>query len=345
MTKKVLITGGAGFIGSNVAKRCLDQGESVTVLDDLSRPSAPLNLAWLRTQAGGELDFVQADVTDQGAVDAAIAGADVVYHLAAQTAVTISVQDPVLDFETNLRGSLVVLEAARRLAPDAALIFSSTNKVYGDLESAALREEETRYVYADGRSGIDESEALSFHSPYGCSKGGADMYFQDYHRIYGLNTVVFRQSCIYGPRQFGVEDQGWVAWFAIKGLLDGRLNVYGDGKQVRDLLHVDDLMDAYDLAIEHLAVAGGKAYNIGGGAENSLSIWREFGPLLERAMGRTMDITFRDWRPGDQKVFISDNRRVMADLGWRPAVPVEDGIRALVDWLQQHRELVETLNA
>lgn len=343
-TRRVLVTGGAGFIGTNVARRHLDKGDSVTLLDNLSRPSAPLNLEWLKSRADGRLHFTHADIRDRAAVDSVMRGVDVVYHLAAQTAVTISVSDPMLDFGSNLQGSLTILESARQHAPEAALVFASTNKVYGDLQGAALREDATRWAYADDRSGISEREPLSFHSPYGCSKGAADMYFQDYHRIFGLRTIVFRQSCIYGPRQFGVEDQGWVAWFAIKGMLHGRLNVYGDGKQVRDLLHVEDLMDAYDLAIERLDVTSGRVFNIGGGMRNSLSVWSEFGPMLQDALGHDVHVAYSDWRPGDQRVFISDNGRLEKTLGWKPKIAVNDGVAGLVDWVAGHRKLIESLN-
>ncbi len=334
-----LITGGAGFIGCNLADYLLRRGEHVTIVDNLSRPRTPLNLAWLQAQYGDRLRFVQADIRDAAAMQSVIPGHRVVYHLAGQVAVTTSVQDPRSDFEINALGTLNVLEAAR-LAPEPPIVFfSSTNKVYGGMETVAVVEEETRYRYRDLPNGVPEHQLLDFHSPYGCSKGAADQYVRDYARIYGLKTVVFRQSCIYGPRQFGVEDQGWAAHFAIAALLNRPITIYGDGKQVRDMLYVDDLIAAYMAALERIDQVSGRIYNIGGGPENALSIWVEFGPLLSRLVGREIAVRYGDWRPGDQPVYISDIALAQRDLDWRPRVSVTEGVERMVSWIRDHLEL------
>ncbi len=334
-----LITGGAGFIGCNLADYLLRRGEHVTIVDNLSRPRTPLNLAWLQAQYGDRLRFVQADIRDAAAMQSVIPGHRVVYHLAGQVAVTTSVQDPRSDFEINALGTLNVLEAAR-LAPEPPIVFfSSTNKVYGGMETVAVVEEETRYRYRDLPNGVPEHQLLDFHSPYGCSKGAADQYVRDYARIYGLKTVVFRQSCIYGPRQFGVEDQGWAAHFAIAALLNRPITIYGDGKQVRDMLYVDDLIAAYMAALERIDQVSGRIYNIGGGPENALSIWVEFGPLLSHLVGREIAVRYGDWRPGDQPVYISDIALAQRDLDWRPRVSVTEGVERMVSWIRDHLEL------
>ncbi len=334
-----LITGGAGFIGCNLADYLLRRGEHVTIVDNLSRPRTPLNLAWLQAQYGDRLRFVQADIRDAAAMQSVIPGHRVVYHLAGQVAVTTSVQDPRSDFEINALGTLNVLEAAR-LAPEPPIVFfSSTNKVYGGMETVAVVAEETRYRYRDLPNGVPEHQLLDFHSPYGCSKGAADQYVRDYARIYGLKTVVFRQSCIYGPRQFGVEDQGWAAHFAIAALLNRPITIYGDGKQVRDMLYVDDLIAAYMAALERIDRVSGRIYNIGGGPENALSIWVEFGPLLSRLVGREIAVRYGDWRPGDQPVYISDIALAQRDLDWRPRVSVTEGVERMVSWIRDHLEL------
>ena len=281
-----LITGGAGFIGCNLADALLGNGEAVTVLDNLSRPRTGQNLRWLQERHGAAMRFVRADIRDAAAMVEAVAGHDVVYHLAGQVAVTTSVSDPRGDFEANALGTLNVLEAARSAQRPPIVFYASTNKVYGGMEHVRLVEEATRYSYADLPRGVSETQLLDFHSPYGCSKGAGDQYVHDYARIYGLKTVVFRQGCILGPRQFGVEDQGWVAHFVIAALLNRPISIYGDGKQVRDLLFIDDLVRAYRQALARIDVAAGEIYNIGGGAANTISIWSEFGPLLERLIGR-----------------------------------------------------------
>jgi CDP-paratose 2-epimerase len=328
-----LITGGAGFIGCNTADAFLADGHHVAVLDNLSRPGSELNLRWLRNHHAS-LEFHQVDVQDAHALAAAVRAAapvEAVVHLAGQVAVTTSIADPRLDFQINALGTLNVLEAVRAWATDAVVIYASTNKVYGNLEHLAVRQRDRRYEFVDRPQGISEAEPLDFHSPYGCSKGAADQYVRDYARIYGMRTVVMRQSCIYGRRQFGMEDQGWVAWFVLAALAGKPITIYGDGRQVRDVLFIDDLVQAYRAALRTPA-AWGEVFNIGGGPDYTLSVWSEFGPLLERLLGRAIPVTYADWRPGDQRVFVSDVRKGERLLGWRPTTSVEAGIAALSDW-------------
>lgn len=338
---RVLVTGGAGFVGSQLAMHLAQQGDAVSVLDALARRGSERNIRWLLEGSPSAIEFVQADVRDAAAVRRAVTSAqpEIIYHLAAQVAVTTSVEDPETDFEINARGTFNVLEAARQVG--AAVCFTSTNKVYGGMEDVRLVEGPTRYSYADHPFGISEQRPLDFHSPYGCSKGAADQYVLDYARIYGLATVVFRMSCIYGTRQFGNEDQGWVAHFVISAVLGRPLTIYGDGRQVRDLLFIDDLLAAFDRARAVLQPGTGRVYNIGGGPERTISVWSEFGPLLERLVGRPVRVSFGEWRPGDQRVYISDIRKARRELGWEPRVGVEEGIRRLYEWVVANRALFE----
>jgi len=331
--RRALVTGGAGFVGSNLTKNLSDDGFEVTVLDSLARPGSERNLEWLRSVAGPGLRVVEADVRDLDAVQAAAADADVIFHLAAQVAVTSSVDDPRSDFEVNALGTFNVLEAARASGRRPIVVFTSTNKVYGGMEDVEIAERPTRYEYAGLPTGVPESRGLDFHSPYGCSKGAADQYVRDYARIYGLPTVVFRMSCIYGPRQFGNEDQGWVAHFAIAAMDGEAITIYGDGKQVRDVLFVEDLVRAFRLAVERIDVTAGNVYNIGGGPANTISVWSEFGELLSRLAGTAIPVTFGPWRPGDQLCYVSDTRKAARDLGWEPRIGVEAGVRRLWDWV------------
>lgn len=340
MIRNYLVTGGAGFIGSNYVSRLLKRGEKVTVFDNLSRKGAAANLAWLRAEYGANsFRLIQADVRDAKAIEEAAADADVIVHLAAQVAVTTSVTHPREDFEINALGTFNVLEAARISGRKPIFLFASTNKVYGGMDDVEVVEQETRYMYKDLPLGCPESQPLDFHSPYGCSKGTGDQYVRDYARIYDLPTVVFRQSCIYGPRQFGVEDQGWVAWFIIAAVNQRPITIYGDGKQVRDVLFVEDLLDGYDLAVTNIRTAAGRVYNMGGGVVNTISIWTEFKPILEKALGQAIPTGQGDWRPGDQKVFIADIRKAEAELGWKPRVSVEEGVERLVEWVKTNRYL------
>lgn len=340
MPKSYLITGGAGFIGSNYVYRLLERGETVTIYDNLSRAGGSKNLDWLEESFGKNgSKLIVGDVADVALLTEAAKNADVIVHLAGQVAVTTSVMNPRDDFEANALGTFNTLEAARASGRDPVFIYASTNKVYGRMEDVALSEEPTRWRYADLEHGCPETQPLDFHSPYGCSKGSGDQYVRDYARIYGLRTVVMRQSCIYGPRQFGIEDQGWVAWFIIAAVLGRQITLYGDGKQVRDVLHVDDLLDVYDIAIEKIDVAAGQVYNIGGGPENVMSVWVEFGPMLEKLLGREIPVARGDWRPGDQKVFYADIRKAERELGWKPQIGVERGVERLFEWVQENKDL------
>lgn len=340
MNGTTLITGGAGFIGSNYAARCIQRGDQVILFDNLSRHGAMSNLEWLKKQFGeNSFRLIVGDVRDAESIRNAAASADRIVHLAAQVAVTTSVTDPRPDFEINANGTFNVLEAARASGRNPAFLYASTNKVYGGMEDVKVVELATRYDYADLPQGVSELQPLDFHSPYGCSKGSGDQYVRDYHRIYGLPTVVFRQSCIYGTRQFGVEDQGWVAWFVIAAITGRPITIFGDGKQVRDILFVEDLLNGYDAAFEHISEAAGQIFNIGGGRENTLSIWMEFAPILEELSGQKLKVDRDDWRPGDQPVFISDIRKAERILGWKPQVPARKGIERLFDWVKQNQDL------
>lgn len=341
MKHKIVITGGAGFIGSNAAAYFLKKGYDVTLFDNLSRKGTRKNLEWIRN-VGGALTVIIGDVrtnTDIRKLTSYISRADAILHLAAQVAVTTSVTNPREDFEINALGTFNVLESMRVSKSKAKLIYSSTNKVYGGMEDIKVIEQKTRYAYKDLPYGASEDRVLDFHSPYGCSKGAADQYVRDYARIYDLDTVVMRQSCIYGPRQFGVEDQGWVAWFIIATALGKKLDIYGDGKQVRDLLHVDDLIAAYEIALASGSKTKGGIYNIGGGAANTLSVWMEFGPLLENLFQKKLSPTFQDWRPGDQKIFVADIHKAKKELHWEPHIDVQSGIRTLYEWVVAHKKI------
>lgn len=340
MPRNYLITGGAGFIGSNYVARLLQRGEKVIVYDNLSRAGAVRNLDWLKSTYGeNSFRLIQADVRDAHSIQEAASEADVIVHLAGQVAVTTSVVDPRNDFEINALGTFNVLEAARLSGRDPIVIYASTNKVYGGMEEIRVVELTSRYAYADFPYGIPETFGLDFHSPYGCSKGCGDQYTRDYSRIYGLRTVVMRQSCIYGTRQFGIEDQGWVAWFVIAAVKRLPITIYGDGKQVRDVLFIEDLCDVYDLAVDRIDLAAGQVFNIGGGAEFTISVWQEFGPLLENLLGESIPVKRGDWRPGDQRVYVSDTRKAQEILGWKPKVGVEEGIQRLFDWVKNNGDL------
>ena len=336
---RVLITGGAGFIGCNYADRLLSRGDEVVVLDDLSRPRTELNLRWLQEHHRSGLHFLRGDIRDYESVARAADGVDAVFHLAAQVAVTTSVSHPRHDFEVNALGSFNILEAVRQVCPEAPAVFASTNKVYGGLEGLEVVETTTRHEIPALPLGVPESHPLDFHSPYGCSKGTADQYFHDYARIYGLKTVVLRQSCIYGTRQFGVEDQGWVAHFCISAAKGRPLTIFGDGKQVRDLLWVEDLMNAYDAVLERIGEVQGRIYNIGGGPDNALSIWSEFATLLEGQAGRMPEVRLSEPRAGDQKVYISDIRKARRELGWAPKVAPAEGVRTLWSWIKANESV------
>ena len=339
---RVLITGGAGFIGSNAVNRFLQRGAQVTIYDNLSRQGSISNLDWLRAQHGaGSFRLFHADLREADRLAEAARGQDVIIHYAGQVAVTTSVQNPRGDFEDNALGTFNALEAARLSGSDPIFLYASTNKVYGGMEGIDLIETETRYAYRDYPYGIPESFPLDFHSPYGCSKGAGDQYVRDYARIYGLRTVVFRQSAIYGPRQFGIEDQGWLAWFIIAAVTGRPITIYGNGKQVRDVLYVDDLLDAYELAAAKIDRVAGRIFNIGGGVNNTLTIWTETRTLLESLLGRSVPVRWGEWRPGDQRICVMDIREAQAALGWSPKMTVADGVAKLYQWVVDNRRLFE----
>jgi CDP-paratose 2-epimerase len=334
----VLITGGAGFIGANIADRVAASGQQVIIFDSLARDHVEENLDWLIGRHGGRVNFVYGDVRDRYAVAEVVGRATKVFHLAAQVAVTTSLVDPRADFEINAGGTLNVLEAIRRRPPPPPLVFASTNKVYGHLESAEVRADGARMA-AQGAAagGFDETLPLDFYSPYGCSKGAADQYVLDYARIYNLPAAVFRMSCIYGPRQFGTEDQGWVAHFLISALRDQPITIYGDGRQVRDILFVDDAVEAFLLAQERIDVVRGQAFNIGGGVNNTVSLL-ELIALIESQLGTAPEIAFAPPRPGDQRFYVSAIGKYRAMTGWAPRVGVEAGVRRLLRWLDERSD-------
>ena len=337
-----LVTGGAGFIGTNCVARLLQKGCSVTIYDNVSRSGSSRNISWLKAAFGPDaFELLLADLRDADQLEIAAKKADVIIHLAGQVAVTTSVQNPRQDFEDNALGTFNVLEAARLSGRNPIVLYSSTNKVYGGMDDIGIFEEGTRYRYANDPNGISEGYPLDFHSPYGCSKGTGDQYVRDYARIFGLPTVVFRQSTIYGPHQFGIEDQGWMAWLMIAAVLGKPITIFGNGKQVRDMLFVEDLLNAYQGAIDHIDVAAGQVYNIGGGPANTISIWKEFGPALERMLEREIPVVWQDWRPGDQRIYISDIRKAKADLGWEPKVDITEGMIRLFKWISANKTLFE----
>ncbi|MDT8303490.1 MAG: GDP-mannose 4,6-dehydratase, partial [Sedimentisphaerales bacterium] len=317
----------------------LSKNKNVTILDNLSRSGTQKNVDWLQKQHGSLIKFVKGDVRNADRILLELVeNADVVFHQAAQVAVTTSVTNPREDFEVNAAGSFNVLEAVRLSSSKPIVVFSSTNKVYGKMEDVEIVERDGRYEYASLNSGVPEMRTLDFHSPYGCSKGCADQYMIDYSRIYGLKTVVFRQSCIYGPHQFGIEDQGWVAWFSIRAMQNLPISIYGDGKQVRDVLYIEDLIRAYEAAIENIDSTKGHAYNIGGGPNNTLSLL-ELITILEEHFGMKLDCQFEDWRPGDQLIYVSDIQKAGEVLKWKPLISPPEGVKKLLEWLIQNRDL------
>ena len=345
---KIIVTGSAGFIGSAFVRWMADIPDAQTIgVDNLSRRGAAANLAWLTTHVRNHA-FERLDITSTSAMDDLLrrhGDAAAIVHLAAQTAVTTSIDEPRKDFESNALGTLNLLEAVRRHAPGAAFLFASTNKVYGRLEHEPIEARGDRYELVRLPDGIDETCPLDFHSPYGCSKGAADQYVRDYARIYGLRTVVYRQSCIYGPRQYGVEEQGWVAWFAIAAATGAPITVFGDGRQVRDLLWIDDLCDLYRRSIAAIDRVAGEVYNIGGGPANALSVRDVLGRLKGPQDG-PLHAGSAPWRAGDQRIFVADTRKIARDLGWIPAIGVEEGIPRLVEWVAQSvEEIGRTLHA
>jgi CDP-paratose 2-epimerase len=334
---KLLITGGCGFLGSNLASHALSSGIALTVFDNLYRQGSQENLQWLRGQ--GRFEFIHGDIRNPNDVQRAIARVrpEAVFHLAGQVAMTTSIADPRMDFEVNALGTLNLLESIRSCAPEATVIYSSTNKVYGDLEQYQYQETKTRHVCIDKPNGFAEDTPLDFHSPYGCSKGAADQYLRDYHRIFGLRTVVFRHSSMYGGRQFATIDQGWVGWFCRKaaeartGMQTEPFTISGDGKQVRDVLHADDMISLYFSTLQHAETAVGQAFNIGGGMANSLSLLELFS-LLETSIDRPLNYTRLPARESDQRVFVADLSKIQLLTGWKPRVTAQQGVSRMLSW-------------
>ena len=336
---RVLITGGAGFIGVNSAYYFAKKGNKVTILDNLSRVGSSKNLEWIQSKCN--VRFFQGDVRrliDLIDIFRNYGKFDLILHLAGQVAVTTSVSNPHDDFEINAFGTFNLLEAMRRYNSDAALIYASTNKVYGEMEDLDIIERNGRYIYGKLNDGVDENRNLDFHSPYGCSKGAADQYCRDYHRIYGLKTIVLRQSCIYGYRQFGIEDQGWVAWFCIAAVLGRPITIYGNGKQIRDVLFIDDLIKAFELAYQNRDKAAGQIFNIGGGPQNTMSL-HELLDYLEEQKGGKIQVSYDHWRPGDQKVFVGNIAKAQRELGWQPSIKPAQGVEKLYQWVCENSDL------
>lgn len=343
--RSILIFGGAGFIGSNWAGWLLQNSSAkIHIFDNLSRPGVRNNLDWLQRLAGksGRLQITIGDVREPAKVERAVRHATEVYHFAAQVAVTTSIADPRLDFDVNLGGTFNVLEAVRKSANSPFLLFTSTNKVYGGFGSSNLLVEGDRYRPTANLQGTTEEQPLDFHSPYGCSKGAADQYVRDYSRIYGLRTAVFRMSCIAGPRQYGNEDQGWVAHFLYSALQGSPVTIYGTGKQVRDVLCVDDLLRAFEAVRQLPASPEGRVYNIGGGPENVVSLL-ELMSLIERLTGQKLDVSFEEMRPGDQLYYVSDYSKLRRDTGWRPTIGIRGTLEAIHEFWKKNRQLFPSL--
>jgi CDP-paratose 2-epimerase len=333
-SEPIVVMGGAGFIGTNLVAQLLDEGEQVVVFDNLSRPGVERNLDFLRSTFGRRLHTVLADIRDIAAVDDVVRNAKAVFHLAAQVAVTSSLVDPMQDFAVNAQGTLTILDSLRRLSPETPLVFASTNKVYGALTDVGIEEFEGRYLPIDPHlraAGIDESRSLDFHTPYGCSKGAADQYVLDYARSFGLKAAVLRMSCIFGPHQFGTEDQGWVAHFLMRALRNEPITIYGDGKQVRDILHVRDAVAAYRAMLGAIERVSGRAFNLGGGPSNAVSL-RAVLDEIAVLTGREVACSYQGWRTGDQLYFVADTRRLSEAVLWRARIGWREGLRDLAAW-------------
>ena len=338
-----VITGGTGFIGTNLAEYFLKKGEKVQIIDNFSRKGTKENKKYLEKNFPANLKIIKGDIRkDLKLMEKVFSEADAVFHLAGQTAVTTSIKNPRKDFEINALGTFNVLEALRKSKSNAVIIYSSTNKVYGGMEDIKITERNNRHEYEEIPEGIKEDRLLDFHSPYGCSKGCGDQYVRDYSRIYGLNSVVFRQSCIYGKRQFGIEDQGWVAWFTIASVLGKKITIFGDGKQIRDVLYADDLVNAFDLATKEIKKTKGKIFNIGGGPENTMSLL-ELIAFLEEFTGKKIEYGFDKWRPGDQPIYVSNIEKAKKVFGWQPKTSAREGVKILADWVKTNKKEIESL--
>jgi len=337
---KILITGGAGFIGSNLTKHGLKQGHDIIVLDNLSRPNVDKNLNWLKEDSPENLTFIKADTKDYDWQNLDLKSFDGIFHLAAQVAVTTSVDEPMEDFLVNAYATVRLLDAMRKQGSKALIVYSSTNKVYGNLEDIELEESETKYSFLNEKykNGVDENRKLDFHSPYGCSKGAADLYVHDFSRIYDLNTVVLRKSCIYGERQFGTEDQGWIFHFVNRIINGQHLNIFGDGKQVRDILYIGDLVKLYYSLLENKNQVSGEIFNIGGGVQNSISLIEAM-DMIHDQTGKEVKIKTFIERPGDQKIYISDSTKVRSLIGWKSKTTVSDGVAKLISWAKEIKNI------
>lgn len=338
---KILITGGMGFIGVNSAIYFYNKGYDVYLLDNLSRKGNIENHILLKDRI--KFVFWNKDIRNYFDIENIFKknNFDVILHLASQVAVTSSVQNPREDFEINALGTFNILECVRNYCPKCILIYSSTNKVYGEFKSDLVENENT-YQYSGEVTGINENQNLDFHSPYGCSKGTADQYVRDYSRIYKLKTVVLRQSCIYGPNQFGIEDQGWVSWFSIASIFDKKFKIYGDGKQVRDVLHVFDLIELYEMVILNINICSGKVYNIGGGNENRLSLL-QLVEIIESELNKKILYDFGKWRPGDQKIYVSDITKIKNEINWYPKISPKEGVRLMIRWILENKTVFPKL--
>ena len=334
--KNILITGGAGFIGTNAVDYFAKKGWNVYLLDNLSRKGSEQNLKWLQSQENYSFIFKEIDIRDKRDVEKLFKknNFDALIHLAGQVAVTSSIDNPREDLDTNIIGTFNLLESIRKYSPNTMMINASTNKVYGDLENCDVIETDLSYKFKSQPNGISESTILDFHSPYGCSKGSADQYIIDYARIYDISTTTFRQSCIYGPRQFGSQDQGWISWFIIASLSKQPISIYGNGKQVRDILYIDDLIRAYDIAISKPSKVKGEAFNIGGGPSNSISLIQCIN-MISEILNRDIKYNLCDPRPGDQKIYVSDIQKISQTLDWQPSTSVKVGVSNLLNWTRK----------
>jgi CDP-paratose 2-epimerase len=341
-TRPVLVTGGAGFIGVNLADRLAREGYSVLIFDSLARPGVEDNLAWLKSSHADKISFACCDVRDRAALGEAVRDCRAVFHFAAQVAVTTSLVEPRLDFDVNVGGTISLLESLRLNNPRAPLLFSSTNKVYGNLDDVELACDDDYYLPKDAAlraHGVDESRPLDFHTPYGCSKGAADQYVLDYARSFDLLTAVLRMSCIYGPHQMGTEDQGWVAHFVYRALAGEPITIYGDGCQVRDVLHVSDAVEAYLAGWRNIGRVAGRAFNLGGGPANAVSLKRIL-RFIESRLNRPVEIEFSDWRAGDQRYYVSDTRAIAGELQLPDAKSWKDGVAELIAWISERNTSV-----
>jgi CDP-paratose 2-epimerase len=340
---KIVITGGAGFLGCNVAEFYAKKRNDVIIADNLSRKGSQNNLDYVTKKYPHQIKFLKGDIRDKNYTSNELSkemeDSGLVLHLAAQVAVTTSITNPREDFEINALGTFNILESLRKVKDKTGkappLIYSSTNKVYGRMDDVKVIDKGEEYGFKNLPNGVDEERLLDFHSPYGCSKGGGDQYVRDYARIYDLDTIVMRQSCIYGRRQFGMEDQGWLAWFTLSNIFDNPITIFGDGKQVRDVLFVDDLINAYELARQNIKKTTGQVYNIGGGPKNTLSLSQAIS-LLESFSGKKMSISYSDWRKGDQKVCIMDISKAKNDFKWKPKINAEKGMKKLYSWAKKN---------